>query len=219
MTDHYIYLDETGTLDFETREGENYFGVGTVHFAGDHRDAIWAGFQLRVNLESQGIRLTRGLHAKDDSHATRREVYAEIAQQEPAVSSTMLCKANAFPSVRQQGKVRLYKMAVWLHLKYVIPKVSRPGDRVLVIVGTLQTSAKRDAIRRAVHDVCQQLDYDREVVPCIWDASSSWGIQVADYCLWAIQRRVEGKRVEPATELIDGLLKKPFLPWGKAGRG
>ncbi|MCW2791957.1 MAG: hypothetical protein JWO76_1055 [Nocardioides sp.] len=68
MVDHYLYLDETGTLDFENRPGEEYFGVGTAHFEGDHRDAIWEGHQLRVGLEAKGIKLPKGLHAKNDSH-------------------------------------------------------------------------------------------------------------------------------------------------------
>lgn len=56
------------------------------------------------------------------------------------------------------------------------------------IAGHLQTSTKRAAIGDAVRDVCTQLATDRSIVPRIWDAPSSWGIQVADYGLWSTQR-------------------------------
>lgn len=98
MTDHYLYLDETGTLDFEDRPGEEYFGVGTAHFEGDHRDAIWEGHQLRVGLEAKGIKLPKGLHAKNDSHSTRGDVYATIAAQQVRFYATLLKKSLAPPS-------------------------------------------------------------------------------------------------------------------------
>jgi len=49
--DQYLYLDETGTLDFESRVGESYFGIGTAHYVGDHGKALWSGLQLRTALE------------------------------------------------------------------------------------------------------------------------------------------------------------------------
>ncbi len=214
VADHYLYLDETGTLDFEDRPGEEYFGVGTAHFEGDHRDAIWEGHQLRVGLEAKGIKLPKGLHAKNDSHSTRGDVYATIAAQQVRFDATLLKKSSAFQSVRAAGKVRLYKMAIWLHLKYVIPEVSTTGDRVFLIAGHLQTGGHRDAIRHAVDDVCEQNAFDRIVVPCIWEAQSSWGIQAADYALWRIQRVAEGKSVPPYTDPIQGQIRSTFRPWG-----
>jgi hypothetical protein len=214
VTDHYLYLDETGTLDFESRPGEAFFGVGTAHFAGDHRDAIWAGHQLRVGLEAKGIRLPKGLHAKNDSHATRMDVYAELAGQAVRFDATMLKEAAAYPHVKAAGKVRLYKMAVWLHLKHVVGEVTAAGDRVFVIAGHLQTSSHREAIRHAVADVCAQLTYSCHVVPCIWEASSSWGIQAADYALWRIQRVTEGKAVPAYADVITAKVQSTFCPWG-----
>ena len=215
MTEHYLYLDETGTLDFEDRPGERFFGVGTAHFVGDHRDAIWDGHRLRLELESKGIYLPKGLHAKNDASATRAEVYTLIGDQSPRLSATMLLKSAAYGDVRLGGKIRLYQMAIWLHLKFEVRQASSPGDRVFVIVGSLQTSTKREAIRDAVKDVCNQLGYDREIVPCIWDAPSSWGIQVADYGLWATQRKVEGKKIPGYLAAIEPHLRSAFCPWGK----
>lgn len=214
MADHYLYLDETGTLDFEDRPGECFFGVGTAHFPGEHGSALWQGHQLRCELEARGIHLQKGLHAKNDSAATRAQVYRLIAEQAPRVDVTMLKKAKAYSYVQAAGKVRLYKLALWMHLKYVIPLISLQGDRIFVVVGHLQTSSRREAIRNAVSDVCAQLQNTREVVPCIWDAPTSWGIQVADYALWRVQRQLEGKTVPPYTDAIDSTIKSVHKPWG-----
>jgi hypothetical protein len=216
VTDHYLYVDETGTLDFDAQPGAQYFGVGTAHYPGDHRDAIWAGHQLRVNLEAKGVALPRGLHAVHDSHGTRAEMYATIAPQGPRLDATMLAKANAYSHVKAAGKVRLYKMAFWIHLKSVIKQVSASGDRVFIIAGNMQTTSKRDAIRHAIEDVCHQMGRDRTLVPCIWEAPSSWGIQVIDYALWAVQRELEGKTVPPYAAPIAPLQRPPFCPWGRA---
>lgn len=174
----------------------------------------FAGNQLRVGLEAKGIKLPKGLHAKNDSHPTRTAVYAELAAQPVRFDATMLKKEAAYATVRAAGKVRLYGMAVWLHLKHVVSRVTASGDRVFVIAGHLQTSSHREAIRHAVDDVCGQLQFSRTVVPCIWEASSSWRIQAADYALWRVQRIVEGKSVPAYSDVIEPNIRSTFRPWG-----
>jgi len=210
---HYLYLDETGTLDFETREGEAYFGVGTACYSGKHGEVLWSGLELRTMLEERGVHLPKGFHAKNYSHPTRAAVYELIAQQNVRFEATMLNKGIANENVKAGGKIRLYQTALWLHLKYVVPEVSSPGNQIFVIAGHLQTTGKREAIKRAVEDVCQQLARDRIVVPCIWDAASSWGIQAVDYALWSVQREVEGKLVPDYCGLISSKIKTVARPW------
>lgn len=95
----------------------------------------------------------------------------------------------------------------------MIPKRVGPGDRVFVIIGHLQTDGHRSAIRNAVSDICIQFPR-YTVVPCIWEAPSSWGIQVADYGLWRVQRIQEGKSVPTYTEPVDAQTDSVFRPWG-----
>lgn len=214
--DHFVYLDETGTLDFDDIAGERYFGVGSATWTGHHGEAIWQGHLLRLNLEAAGIRLPKGLHAKNDSAATRSQVFELIATQRPRLDATLLLKSNAQPQVRRAGKVRLYKLALWMHLKHVIPTISARGDSIFVIAGHLQTTGHREAIRSAIDDVADQLENDRRVVACIWEAPSSWGIQVADYALWRIQREDAGRALPRSAELIDPCIASRFYPWQKA---
>lgn len=217
MADIFIYADETGDLDMSGTPGSsNYFGFGTAVFRDGHGDELWEGTRLRCHLEAKGIHLPGGMHAKNDSRATRDDVYALIRSQAPRFDSTFLLKREAYPRIRQAGPVRLYKLAWFLHFKHVAHQVSSPGDSIFVIVGSLQTHNKRQAIRHALEDVCEQSAIDRQITPCIWDASSSWGIQVADYGLWATQRVLEGRECPWDETSVKPTLKSMFTPWGRA---
>lgn len=222
MAEVFLYADETGDLDLASSPGTStFFGFGTAAFVGDYGDRLWEGFHLRCELEGRGVHLQRGFHAKNDSRATRSEVFSLIAAQAPRFDMTFLDKRAAYDSVRSRGSAYLYKVAVFLHLKWVIDKISNPLDTVYVIVGSLQTSRKREAVRHAVDDVCQQVSSARSrlIVPCIWDAPSSWGIQVADYGLWAVQRDLEGRPSEWLEPCVKPNLASLFLPWGRGAEG
>jgi hypothetical protein len=217
MTEVYMYADETGDLDMSGSPGAStYFGFGTAVFDHEHGAELWQGLRLRCRLERRGVQLPKGLHAKNDSSATRTEVFNLIREQAPRIDTTFLLKQRAYERIKQAGQVRLYKMAWYLHFKEVARRVSRPGDTMYVIIGSLQTNNKRNAIRRALEDVCRQVARDRTIVPCIWDAQTTWGIQVADYALWAVQRVLEGRDCPWYARCVEPSLETTFLPWGQA---
>lgn len=212
-----MYADETGDLDMSGSSGSStYFGFGTAVFDRDHGSELWEGLQLRCQLEARGVRVPKGLHAKNDSSATRGEVFDLVRRQAPRLDTTFLLKSNAYPNVRQAGQVYLYKMAWFLHFREIFRRVTARGDTLYVIIGSLQTNNKREAIRRALEDVCRQSARHCTIVPCIWDAQTAWGIQVADYALWATQRVLEGRRCSWYEPCIKPLLATSFAPWGTA---
>lgn len=212
MSRIYMYADETGDLGYGS--DAPYFGIGTATYCGNHSKALWQGFRLRTDLEAKGVRVQRGLHAKNDSRATRHAMFDLITRQAPRFDTTFLAKQNAYERVASRGPVYLYKQALYLHFKEILLQVSTAGDTIYVIAGHLQTSAKRDAIYRAVHSVCGQIGTDRTVVPCVWDAPSSWGIQVADYGLWSTQREVLGRNSPWHNNCVEPTLQSVFRPWG-----
>jgi hypothetical protein len=75
------------------------------------------GLALRCKLESQGVNLPKGFHAKNDSHATRDEVFDLIRRQQPRIDLTFLAKNKAYPSIRERGQMYLYKLAWYLHFQ------------------------------------------------------------------------------------------------------
>jgi len=165
-----------------------YFGFGTAVFRGDHGGHLMEGLRLRAQLERSGLRLPKGMHAKNDSHATRDQVFDLMGRQAPRFDTTFLHRASAYGRVKAAGPTYLYKLAWYLHFRTIALQVSEPGDTLYVIAATLTTNRKAESARDALVDVCQQAAHDREIVLCMWDAASSWGVQVADYGLWAVQR-------------------------------
>lgn len=217
----YIYADETGNLDYDVIDGSGaspYFGFGTVSYIGDHGNALWGGLALRAaaegRLSSSERTFASGFHAVDDSARTRHEVYAEIARQEPRFDATLLYKPNANRDVRERGEMYLYQLAWYLHLKFVVKEVAKPGDHVIVVVATLGTSRRRNEARAAIRDVCEQVRVDFTL--CVWDAATSWGLQVVDYALWATQRRETRGKGSWWGDYVRPITHSVFFPWNCA---
>ncbi|MGH3929871.1 MAG: DUF3800 domain-containing protein [Pseudonocardiaceae bacterium] len=194
-----MYADETGNLDYQDQPGSStYFGVGTALFTGDHGTALGQGLRLRAELAANGLNLRRGFH-----------------DQGPRFDTTFLYKQNAYESVRQRGQVYLYKTVWYQHFKVISNQVTQPGDRLFVVVATLGTNKRRVLLEQALHEVCvNQGPVARQIVLCHWDSATSWGLQVADYGLWAVQRLLE-RGVSPFYPSIEPTLRSIFTPWGK----
>ena len=217
VADVYIYADETGNLDLTGSDGASrYFGFGTAVFEGDHAAALWQGQQLRCDVESDGTNLPNGFHAVDDTISTKNRVFRLISQQAPRFDTTFLLKSDAGGHLRAAGEMRLYRQAWFLHFKELADQVSEAGDTLYVIVATLGTNRRLQLARDAVREVCDQWSADRNVVLCSWSAASSWGLQIADYGLWATQRGLEGRRCSWFVPCIEPTLKSTLTPWGRA---
>ena len=127
-----------------------------------------------------------------------------------------MLKEAAYDPIKRAGEIRLYKMGWFLHFKEVARQVSRPGDTLYVIAATLGTNRKATSAREALRDVCRQSATDREIVLCVWDAASTWGVQVADYGLWAVQRGLESRPCTWLPTHVNPTLRSTFCPWGRA---
>jgi len=217
MGDVYMFADETGNLDYNVSGGgSKYFGIGTATWRVDHGAHLMQATQLRFKHAGQGIDLPSGYHAKDDSHSTRAEVYKVIADQSPRFDTTFLAKANAYPNVRARGDSYLYQMAWYLHFKEVAKRVTDSGDTLHVAVATLGTKARKRAFQQAINEVClYHAPSWCKVVVAHWDSATSWGLQVADYGLWAVQRDLE-RGDDAFMWAVRPTLSSCFLPWGRA---
>lgn len=216
MADIYLYADETGNLDYdgEGKQGASaYFGFGTATFNGGHGNAMFSAMQLRAELAADGLNLHEGFHAVNDKWSTKDAVFKLIEQQAPRFDTTFLHKASAYDGVKARGQHYLYKMAWHLHLKDVALRVSTRADTLYVIAGTFGTASRQTAAKLALADVCNQID--RDIKLCVWKSSSSWGLQAADYGLWATQRKLEGRKSEWYDSCIRPTHMTDFYPWGK----
>lgn len=213
----YLYADETGNLDYNALASpteSGFFGFGTAMFLDDHGDALWRGHALRTGLAARGVQLAGGFHAKNDSVATRSEVFAVIRELQPRIDTTFLYKANAYEYVRERGQMYLYKLAWFLHIKEVVLRVSSRHDQLVIVAGSFGTNQRATQAREAIRDVCNQID--RRITLCVWDSPTSWGLQIADYALWGVHRNLVGKGGAWFRESIAPSLATTFTPWGAA---
>jgi hypothetical protein len=216
LTDVYLYADETGNLDYAgagKRGASAYFGFGTAVFYGDHGAELMEGLELRAAVTGNGVNLSRGFHAVDDSNLTRGQMFDVISNQAPRFDTTFLRKAGAYPRVKAEGEMRLYKMAWYLHFKEIALQVSRHDDKLYVIAGTFGTKQRRTQAEAALADVCSQVS--RDITLCVWEAATSWGLQVADYALWAVHRELLGRPCYWYGKSVAPSLASTFTPWGR----
>lgn len=125
-----------------------------------------------------------------------------------------MAKSNAFPRVRERPKIWLYKYTLYVHLKAAVPRLSAPGDTVHVVAAHIDMGARQEAVWNALADVCAQFADKRDMRPHIWRSSSSAGLQMADYALWAIQRSVvQGKDCHHLEQVVLPRQEFRHFPW------
>ncbi|MDO5504483.1 MAG: DUF3800 domain-containing protein, partial [Actinomycetia bacterium] len=108
----------------------------------------------------------------------------------------------------------LYRMAWYQHMKEIALQVANPSDRLFVIAGSFGTHRRLTEAKSALREVCDQID--RQITLCVWDSSSSWGLQVADYGLWAVQRHLSGQRCTWYSSHVEPTLRSLYTPWGRS---
>ena len=109
--------------------------------------------------------------------------------------------------------MRLYKVAWFLHLKFICQHVLRTNDNVFVVVGSIGTKKQQEAARAAIEDVCDQMP--QPITLCIWPASTIWGLQLADYALWAAHRNLVDRPLANYASTVGQHVATRFLPWGQ----
>lgn len=212
MREIYIFADETGDLGY-TNSSSAYFGFGTLTIEENFADSLWDGFRLRCELERQGHDLKGGFHAKVDKYSIKKEMFELISQLDLQFDFTFLNKANAIPSVKSRGELYLYKLAWYLHFKHLVKEYINEEVRLVVVIADIQTNAKKRDLRAALHDVNDQFPHIKTAL-LIWSSQSSWGLQLADYGLWAAQRNLVQGRCEFWDGHVSKLTRSNFKPWG-----
>jgi hypothetical protein len=188
LADRYVFADEAGNFDFSRkRDASRYFILCTVTASdcsvGD--DLL----QLRRTLGWRGMHLDSVFHATEDPQGVRDEVFDLLKEADLRVDATIFEKSKAQAHLRNDRA--LYKIAWYLHFKYVASEIVTSRDRLFVVASSLGTKKRRGSFHSAVDDVEHQVSPCRRYRVAFWPAASDPCLQVADYCTWAIQRKWE----------------------------
>lgn len=213
MRDIHIFADETGDLGYNLISGSQYFGFGTVALDAPPPQSLWSSFQLRCELEARGFPLKDGFHARNDRYQVKAEVFNLISQCQPIFDFTFFNKANALDHVRAKGDIGLYKLAWYLHFKFLAARYESQDVRLIIIVADIQTKARKSSIRSALQDVTDQFPQLNARL-LVWNSSTSWGLQMVDYGTWSAQRILSGRNCEFWEAHIKPVTMSFFKPWG-----
>ncbi|MCY3887163.1 MAG: DUF3800 domain-containing protein [Chloroflexi bacterium] len=213
MTRLLVFGDESGDLNFSEVSGSSkYFILTTVTLIND--EAIsHALLRLRRELAWDHFPVDRAFHAQKDRNTVRFQVLGTLAKHKFRVDATLLNKRRTYQRLREDN-LRFYKTAWFQHLKFVAPRIASPMDELFVIAATITTGMRREAVQFAIDDVVAQVARGPKFRTACWAASEDPGLQVADYCSWAIQRKWENGK-DDAYSFIADKIKTEFNIFGE----
>ena len=204
----YLFLDEGGNFDFSP-SGTRYFILTSV--------ATRRPFPSHASLDDfkhdcleYGLE-TEYFHCADDNTHVRRKVFELIAGHLGSLRIDCLIveKLKTGPALREDK--RFYPEMLGHLLKWVIPRELKDGvDEVVVITDTIPIQKKRQAVEKAIKGALARMLPVGMRYRILHHASRShYGLQIADYCNWAVFRKWQKGEVE-FYDLIKPALKSEF---------
>lgn len=184
----YIFIDEAGNFDFSPR-GTPYFVLTSVStrrpFAAHGPLDDYKHDCLEFGLD------TEYFHCADDNQRVRRRVFELIGAHLGGlcIDSVVVEKCKTGPALRDDR--RFYPEMLGYLLKYILPKEVEAGaQEVIVITDTVPVQKKRQAIEKAIQQALAKMLPTGMRYRILHHASRShYGLQVADYCCWAVFRK------------------------------
>ena len=203
-----VFADEFGNFDFSLGTGASrYFGLATVTFF-DDQQARADLQQLRFDLAWEGITHSGPFRATTDQQAIRDRVFAILEPHNFRVDATILEKRKSEPQLRS-SRERFYQYAWYLHMKHVVPQIADASDELLIVAASRGTKKELESFQRGVRDVIQQVSPPLTTKIAQWPANADTGLQIADYCGWALQRKWERSDVR-SYDLIQDKMSSEF---------
>ena len=186
----YIFLDESGNFDFRA-SGTRYLVLTSVsmrrpflvcrHLDDYKHDCIENG----TNIEF--------FHCYNDRQPTRHAVFDLIATHLDnfRIRCVVVEKAKVAPT--KQHASRLYQWMLGYLLRGALSTELRMGARkVIVITDTIPVNKKRRTVEKSIQRAVAVNQLPRLKYRILHHHSRShFGLQVADYCCWAIFRKWE----------------------------
>ncbi len=175
-------------MTFELRpRGSRYFIIGSI--ALDNCDIGGKLLELRRELLWEGFGQPE-FHATNDKVWVRDRVFNFLAKSNFRADVIIIDKPKIEDYLRAD-RLRSYQRAWFLHFEHLATKVVTARDELLVVTASLQVNRMKHAVREAVREVVTQLFPTGSLHTAFWPAMSDPCLQIADYVVWAVQRKHE----------------------------
>jgi Protein of unknown function (DUF3800) len=184
----YIFLDEAGNLDFSAN-GTRWFVLTSVSMRRPFT-ATGALDAYKHDCLEYGLN-TEYFHCADDNNHVRGRVFDIITQSigDFRIDSLVVEKPKTGPAM--QADTRFYPEMLGYLLKYVVPKeIAAGATEVIVITDLIPVNKKRRAVEKGVQKALATMLPEGMRYRILHHSSRShFGLQVADYCCWAVYRK------------------------------
>lgn len=184
----YIFLDEGGNFDFSPK-GTAYFTLTSV--------TRRRPFRLNNMLDDYKYDLLEFpldqeyFHCADDNSFVKKGVFDRISKMIAGlrIDSLIVEKRKTGPAL--QDEKRFYPEMLGYLLRYVLKRENQQHiDEIIVITDSIPLAKKRKAIEKAIKQVlAHMLPNDCKYRVLHHASKSHYGLQIADYCNWAIYRK------------------------------
>lgn len=209
----YIYLDEGGNFDF-TEKGTPYFTLSAVStlrpfaYESDLND-------LRYDLLEDGLPLEY-FHASEDRQAVRDRVFKIIESSIDTIAVDSIVVDKRKIDARFHSAEGLYTLAIGKLIKQVDQSVAiSQYDNIVVITDSIPVAKKRKAVEKGVKiAIDDSLPVGVKYVLYHYASKSCFGLQVADYCNWAIYRRWSSNDMRSYELMSAAVRSEQLLPSG-----
>jgi hypothetical protein len=200
----YIFLDEAGNLDFSVN-GSRWFVLTSVSMRRPFTTTDALDGYKHDCLE-YGLN-TEYFHCADDNKHVRGRVFDIITDDMEAIriDSLIVEKPKTGPAL--QADIRFYPEMLGHLLKYVVPKeIAAGATEVIVITDLIPVNKKRRAVEKGVQRALAEMLPDGMQYRILHHSSRShFGLQVADYCCWAIHRKWQTGEADYHARIIPAL--------------
>jgi hypothetical protein len=204
----YVFLDEAGDFNFSVT-GTKFFTFTTITKT---RPFPWDTplISLKYDLIEVGLDIEY-FHAAEDRQAVRDKVFTIIGNNlgNLRIDSLVIEKRKTGPALQVLEK--FYPRMIGYLLRYVLdPKNLKDFSEVIVITDSIPVSRKREAVEKAVKQTLSKMLPTGTKYRVLHHASKSCvGLQIADYCNWAIFRKLEKQDLR-SYELIRSGIRSEF---------
>lgn len=189
MRPTYIFLDESGNFDFSVK-GTRFFVLTSVS---TRRPFPWSSSldSYKYDCLENNLEIER-FHCSADKLRVRKKVFEIISKQLDAVRIDSLVVEKPKTGTALRADERFYPEMLGYLLRYVL---NSEMNEVIVITDRIPVKKKRNAIEKGIKGVLANiLPEGTKYRIHHHESRSHYGLQVADYCCWAIyQKWVNGK--------------------------
>lgn len=184
----YLFLDESGNLDFSSR-GTRYFVLTSV--------SMRRPFEINETLDDYRYRYIESganleyFHCYNDRKAVRDVVFGLIHTHLGAMHIDYILVDKTRVPLVMQDSARFYPAILGNLLRTVMR--AEIGDEkhreVIVITDTIPVNRRRRNVEKAISTTLAKALPEARFRALHHQSRSHYGLQIADYCSWAIYRR------------------------------